>query len=139
MSDLPTTTEPENADIVLGYIDKTAKTNEPHDESELSMLVNRLQRHSHSSYCKPLKNLHVDLVFLNASLVKQDFFTIMKLHKIRVNFMKEHVLNHQTISMHIPNAVILHHWRANMDIQVITNAEGAAYDVCSYLCKSEPD
>lgn len=26
-----------------------------------------------------------------------------------------------------------------MDIQVIQNAEGAAYYVCSYLCKSEPD
>lgn len=26
-----------------------------------------------------------------------------------------------------------------MDIQIIKNAEGAAYYVCSYLCKSEPD
>lgn len=26
-----------------------------------------------------------------------------------------------------------------MDIQVICNAEGAAYYVCSYICKSEPD
>ena len=26
-----------------------------------------------------------------------------------------------------------------MDIQMINNAEGAAYYVCHYLCKSEPD
>lgn len=37
------------------------------------------------------------------------------------------------------NSIILRHWRANMDIQVICNAEGAAYYVCSYICKSEPD
>ena len=37
------------------------------------------------------------------------------------------------------NQVILKHWRANMDIQLINNAEGAAYYVCHYLCKSEPD
>lgn len=37
------------------------------------------------------------------------------------------------------NPVVLRHWRANMDIQVISNAEGAAYYVCSYICKSEPD
>lgn len=37
------------------------------------------------------------------------------------------------------NPVVLRHWRANMDIQLICNAEGAAYYVCSYICKSEPD
>ena len=37
------------------------------------------------------------------------------------------------------NSCILRHWRANMDIQLICNAEGAAYYVCSYICKSEPD
>ena len=26
-----------------------------------------------------------------------------------------------------------------MDIQIINNAKGAAYYVCDYLCKSEPD
>lgn len=37
------------------------------------------------------------------------------------------------------NPVVLRHWRANMDIQVRSNGEGAAYYVCSYICKSEPD
>ncbi|WAR21722.1 hypothetical protein MAR_015696 [Mya arenaria] len=36
-------------------------------------------------------------------------------------------------------AVVLRHWRANMDIQMINDADGAAYYVCHYLCKSEPD
>lgn len=37
------------------------------------------------------------------------------------------------------NDVILRHWRANMDLQYIQNAEGAACYVCSYVCKSEPN
>lgn len=37
------------------------------------------------------------------------------------------------------NPTILRHWRATMDIQVICNSEGAAYYVCSYIRKSEPD
>lgn len=35
--------------------------------------------------------------------------------------------------------MILDHWQANMDIQVIANAESAAYYVCAYLCKSETE
>lgn len=39
------------------------------------------------------------------------------------------------------NPVILNHWQANMDIQVIGNCESAAYSVCAYLhvCKPEPE
>ena len=37
------------------------------------------------------------------------------------------------------NPILLRHWRANMDIQIIQNAEGAAYYVCVYLFKREPD
>lgn len=37
------------------------------------------------------------------------------------------------------NPVILNHWQANMDIQVIGNCESAAYYVCAYLCKAEPE
>lgn len=37
------------------------------------------------------------------------------------------------------NPVILRHWRANIDVQLVCNAEGVAYYVCSYLCKSEPE
>lgn len=37
------------------------------------------------------------------------------------------------------NPVIVRHWRANVDNQMICNAEGAAYYVCSYICKSKPD
>ena len=40
--------------------------------------------------------------------------------------------------MHIIK-IILTHWQPNMDIQVIGNAQSAAYYVCAYLCKSEPE
>jgi hypothetical protein len=37
------------------------------------------------------------------------------------------------------NPHILFHFKSNMDIQLVNNAEGAAYFVCAYLCKAEPD
>ena len=37
------------------------------------------------------------------------------------------------------NPTILDHWQANMDIQIVGNAQSAAYYVCAYLCKSEPE
>ena len=37
------------------------------------------------------------------------------------------------------NPVILDFWHANMDIQMVGTAESAAFYVCAYLCKSEPD
>lgn len=37
------------------------------------------------------------------------------------------------------NPVILEHWHANMDIQIIGNAQSAAYYVCADICKSEPE
>ncbi|CAC5384758.1 unnamed protein product [Mytilus coruscus] len=37
------------------------------------------------------------------------------------------------------NPIILEHWQANMDIQIVGNAESAAYYVCAYICKSEPE
>lgn len=37
------------------------------------------------------------------------------------------------------NAVILNHWQANMDIQVIGSCESAAYYVCAYLREAEPE
>ena len=37
------------------------------------------------------------------------------------------------------NPVILRHWRVNMDVQLIIDADGAAYYVCHYLYKAEPE
>lgn len=57
---------------------------------------------------------------------------------IKESFMKQKK-NSNECMINSYNSIILRHWRANMDIQVICNAEGAAYYVCSYICKSEPD
>lgn len=37
------------------------------------------------------------------------------------------------------NPVILRHWKANMDIQMIGGPYGIACYICSYICKAEPD
>lgn len=37
------------------------------------------------------------------------------------------------------NTVILRHWNANMDIQMIGGPYGIACYICSYICKAEPD
>lgn len=47
--------------------------------------------------------------------------------------------NKQSTMINPCNPVILRHWRANIHVQLVCNAEGVAYYVCSYLCKSEPD
>ena len=37
------------------------------------------------------------------------------------------------------NPVILKHWRANMDIQLVGNDDSCAFYVCKYVCKAEPE
>jgi len=37
------------------------------------------------------------------------------------------------------NPIILHHWKANMDLQMIEGPYGVAFYVCIYICKAEPD
>ena len=37
------------------------------------------------------------------------------------------------------NHVILKHWRAKMDIQLVGNAESCTFYACKYVCKAEPE
>ncbi|WAQ95124.1 hypothetical protein MAR_007595 [Mya arenaria] len=82
----------------------------------LRRLVAKLQTHSHSNYC-------------------------MKSSKppCRFGFPKHTYRPSDSLLIIAYNPENLRHWRANMDIQLINDANGAAYYVCHYLYKSEPD
>lgn len=101
------------------------------------MLVKKLHTHHYSAYCShgyksdcrfgfPRKVVSTTRILANIDL----------LGKSKANFY-ETKRNQESINDY--NKVLLRNWRANMDIQIIKNAKGAAYYVCSYLCKSEPD
>lgn len=78
------------------------------------------------------------MVFLKKNVLKQEFLETNFSEQNKGKFYE--TKRGEKDSMINPyNSCILRHWRANMDIQLICNAEGAAYYVCSYICKSEPD
>lgn len=126
---------------LVRYIDKTICSVIPNCEhdAELFQLVTTLQSHSHTSYCSkgfksccrfgfPKRECEKTFVVGNINLSdknKGKFYTTKRTSK--------------DVMINSYNPDILRHWRANMDIQMICNAEGAAYYVCSYICKSEPD
>lgn len=125
------------------YINSAICTSIPSRESdpEMNNLVQKLQTHSHTAYCCkgyksscrfgfPKKGSLCDIIKVFGNV---DFS-----HRNKGKFY-ETKKNSNECMINSYNSIILRHWRANMDIQVICNAEGAAYYVCSYICKSEPD
>ena len=44
-----------------------------------------------------------------------------------------------SVNINAFNPTILRHFRSNMDIQFVNNAESIAYYTCAYICKHEPD
>ena len=47
--------------------------------------------------------------------------------------------NQNSTNINAYNPTLLKLWRANLDLQMVGSSTGAAYYVCSYLCKAEPD
>lgn len=91
----------------------------------------------HHIVLKHLKQ-SADLVFLKKNVLEQEFLETNFSEQNRENFYE--TKRSEKESMINPyNSYILRHWRAHMDTQLICNAEGAAYCVCSYICKSGPD
>lgn len=141
IENIPNNIDSESIVQLKKYINDTIVTGVPDQylDPELYDLVKRLQTHNHSPYCSnnykskcrfnfPKKECNETKIFSNINLSKKNkgkfYVTLRKKDDVMINAF---------------NPVVLRHWRANMDIQLICNAEGAAYYVCSYICKSEPD
>ena len=126
-------------DILVQYIDSVIKTDVP-DESdvELCQLVKRLQTHGHSKYCQKTPASFCRFKFPFAPCDRTKLYTHADIIQKRGKFYAtKRSANAGFINAY--NPVILRHFRFNMDIQLVNNAESVAYYICAYICKSEPD
>lgn len=124
---------------LLRYIDKTVHTRIPGDDDpHLKRLVLKLQTHSHTSYCMPSSRPPCRFGFPKKQCSRTCILTHFHATKNKGQFYQTY-RPADSCNINAYNPSILLHWRANMDIQIINDANGAAYYVCHYLCKSEPD
>lgn len=137
---IPTNINNETISQLLSYLGKVVHTNIPdqHTDCELYTLVRKLQTHSHSKYCKPNEKSPCRFKFPKRQCAKTKILTHSDaLHNKGKYY--ETARSSDATFINAYNPEILRHWRANMDIQLVNNAEGVAYYVCAYMCKSEPD
>ena len=132
-SGVPNEINENTREIILQYISDTIYTHIPSatEDPDMNSLVKKLQTHSHSNYCTRSSSGPCRFGFPKR-------LTRFMAIKNRNQFYQTFRPNDCTF-INAYNPEILRHWRANMDIQLINDAHGAAYYVCHYLCKSEPD
>jgi hypothetical protein len=137
---VPTNINNETIPQILSYLDKVVHTNIPdqHTDCELYTLVRKLQTHSHSKYCKPNEKSPCRFKFPKRRCANSRIMTHGDVLHNKGKYY-ETARSEDAAFINAYNPEILRHWRANMDIQLVNNAEGVAYYVCAYICKSEPD
>ena len=123
------------------YINKTICSVIPdcNDDPELNHLVSALQSHSHTPYCTKSFKSCCRFGFPKPVCERTTVFGNINFSSRNKGKFYNTRRRKEDVMINSYNPMILRHWRANMDIQIICNAEGAAYYVCSYICKSEPD
>lgn len=139
--DLPDKISAQTASDFVSYIDRTifSEILDEDTDPELYELVTKLQTHAHSPYCT--RGYRSACRFNFPRPPCQETKIISNVNLSPKNKARFYITKRSATAGYINdyNSVILRHWRANMDIQLIRNAEGAAYYVCAYLCKAEPD
>ena len=130
-----------NKEIFLTYIRDHIITSIPNaeDDSKMNSLVTKLQTHSHSSYCTNGYRRTCRFGFPHAECKETHILEKVDVAKLKKGKFYETKRTKEASMINAYNPIILKHWRANMDLQLVCNAQGAAYYVCSYICKSEPD
>lgn len=140
IDDFPQNVDETTKAFLIDYIEKCIVTDFPdNDDAERFKLVERVQIHSHTPYCSSHFKTSCRFGFpkqISSETKKNTNFEINDDSKGKFYESKR---SPQARYVNAYNPVILRHWRANMDIQLICNAESAAYYVCAYICKSEPD
>ena len=129
-----------NKGSLVHYINKTISIQLPDKESDLELheLVNSLQTHRHSEYCHKRNGCRFGFPYRVCH--KTQFLTNVNVtSRGRSHRFYETIRKQSDAYINAYNPTILRFWRANMDIQLVGNAESAAYYVCAYLCKSEPE
>ena len=140
INDVPTTINDETIPALKKFIEKVIHTNLPNIDIDpvLHDLVSRLQIHRHTKYCQPRPSYPCRFKFPKQPCSSTCILTHRETVRHRGKYY-ETVRDKYSTWINAYNPTILKHWRANMDIQVVNNAESVAYYICSYICKSEPD
>ena len=140
IKDVPQIVTLENEHEVIKYIDRTISTKLPKEsaDSELFHFVSRLQIHQHSRYCQRGKTKHCRFKFPQAVCAKTHIHSNLNIIQKKGRYY-ETERNSSSAFVNPYNPTILKHFRSNMDIQLVNNAESIVYYICAYVCKSEPD
>ena len=137
---VPTKINNDTIDVLKAYINKVIYTNLPNAQSDpvLHNLVSRLQTHRHTRYCQPKPSSPCRFRFPKQPCKSTRILSHCEIVRRRGKYY-ETFRDKDSLSINSYNPTILKHWRANMDIQVVNNAESIAYYICTYICKSEPE
>ena len=138
---MPRIVDNTNKELFVKYIDEHIITNIPNSQEcpKLHYLVSKLQTHSHYAYCTNGFRKTCRFGFPHFACKETKNFNKIDFSKHNKGKFYETKRPHNSTMINAYNPIILKHWRANMDLQLVCNAEGAAYYVCNYICKSEPD
>ena len=126
--------------LLLQYMDKVIHCNiqNPSADPELNKLVTKLQTHTHGKNCMKHSYSRCRFKFPHDVWAKTRFYSYVQVIKKRGKCY-ELQRNADSTFINSYNPVILRHFRSNMDLQLVNNAESISYHVCAYICKSEPD
>jgi DNA replication protein DnaC len=122
------------------FIDKYITTQIPPlgQDDDLRSKVLTLQSHHHTKTCRKYKTdgqcrfgFPQPLQDQTKMLSTEDMARSPKCYAIK------RIAGTEQINQY--NATLLRHWNANMDIQMVGSAYGAARYVCAYVCKRESD
>ena len=137
VKDVPSFKDTSNKDKLLSYVNSVVKTSIPNDPS-FAAVVAKYQSHRHTKYCQKQNRCRFGFPFRLCS--KTCFKTIVDVSSEQQKgkwYETERHPGDEYINAY--NPTVLKFWKANMDIQLINCAESAAYYVCAYLCKAEPE
>lgn len=137
-----------NLDTVEGlrrapsFIDKYVSADIPEEDSLLRRRVLALQSHHHTKTCRA-KNKSKS----GNSVCRFNFpqplsqHTVMKDRDEMMRSARCYIIKRKAGAEFINpyNPVLLKAWNANIDIQMVGSAYGAAKYICSYICKEETD
>ena len=140
IKDIPQTITNDTTPILIEYINQVIHTNIPDEtvDPELHNLVKSLQTHKHTNYCTPNVNARCRFHFPRPPCSRTQIFSNNNIIHRQGKFYEVY-RNQNSQFNNAYNPTLLRHFRSNMDIQLVNDAQSVAYYICSYICKSEPD
>ena len=133
----PDLSTPEGFVQAPDFIDKNISTQLPdNNKPHLRDLVCRLQTHKHTSSCQKGRSNSCRFHFPRA--VCNTTKLVSSLSPSSGHRFYETKRKESDIWVNAYNPTLLSLWEANMDIQLVGSKYGAAYYVCMYVSKSEP-